>query len=43
MAANGDDGSYGSIGSGDHDNDVGGVGVKSNGGGMRMIILVELV
>ena len=40
MAANGDDGSYGSTGSSDRDNYV---GVKGNGGGMRMIILVEFV
>lgn len=43
MAANGDDGNYDSTGSSDRDNDVGVVGVKSNGGGMRMIILLEFV
>jgi hypothetical protein len=40
VAANGDDGSYSSTGSSDCDNDV---SVKGNGGGMRMIILVEFV
>jgi hypothetical protein len=43
VAANGDDDNYDSTGSSDHDNDVGVVGVKSNVGGMKMIILVEFV